>query len=125
MNRHLITAVAAAALLAGSAALAQPSPSPRSERAQVSETDLEAFADIYVDLQRVTDRFEAQIAAAQTDREAQEVRSQRLKESTATVVQHGWTPEKYKTVAAAINADPDVADKVLAMVDERSARPAE
>jgi uncharacterized protein HemX len=125
MERSSIALVAAAALALTTTAFAQS----RSERAppqlgqtqdvEVSDSDLAKFADIYVDLQETASKFEAQLAGAKSDEEAQEVQSRMQEESVAKVARHGWTPERYVSVGEAINANPELAEKTLAMIDDR------
>jgi hypothetical protein len=47
------------------------------------------------------------------------VQTQLETESLSTVAEHGWTPEKYNTVAQAISTDPDLAQKTLDIIGER------
>jgi len=125
MERPIVTVVAAAALAFAVGALAQQPadrgapPSQTQQGPQLSDSDLERFADIYVDLERTVDKFQPQLAAAKTDQEADEVHSRLQKESTATVAQHGWTPDRYVTVADTINADRALAEKALKLIADR------
>ena len=125
MERPIVSVVAAAALAFAASALAQQPvdrgapPSKTQQGPQLSDSDLERFADIYVDLERTVDKFQPQLAAAKTDEEADEVHSRMQKESTATVAQHGWTPERYLTVADTINADRTLAEKTLKLIADR------
>jgi uncharacterized protein DUF4168 len=125
MERSGIALLAATALALGSAALAQPGPDraapgvPQSQDVQVSDADLEKFADIYVDLQDTADEYETRLAQAKNESEAQELQSRMQKESVDKVAKRGWTPEHYVTVAQAINADPDLAQKALALIGKQ------
>jgi hypothetical protein len=125
MERPIVIVVATAVLgFAASALAQQPAdreapPTLASQAPKLSESDLAKFADIYVDLERTVDKFEPQLAAAKTDEEAREVHSRMEQESTATVAQHGWTPERYLSVGDAINADQTLAEKTLKLIAER------
>ena len=115
MDRRIIpTILAAAAVALGSSAFAQQVPAP-----QPSDTDLEQFADIYVDLQETKLKYDTQIANAATEQEAIDVRAQHEAESVATVAKHGWNPDKYNSVARAINADPALAERLIALLEQR------
>jgi len=124
-----IAIVAATALLAFAASAhaqreQQPAergapPSAAQPSAPVSDADLEKFADIYVDLEQTSDKYQSQIAAAKSEEEARDLQSRMREESTATVAQHGWTPERYVTVADAINADRSLAAKTLELISKR------
>lgn len=125
MERSGIALLAAAALALGSTALAQqgqPAPqrdapqAPQSQDVQVTDADIEKFADIYVDLQDTADEYESKLANVKNESEAQELQSKMQKESVDKVTKRGWTPEHYVTVAQAINADPQLAEKTLALI---------
>ena len=55
-------------------------------------------------------------APVKNESEAQELQSKMQKESVDKVTKRGWTPEHYVTVAQAINADPQLAEKTLALI---------
>jgi uncharacterized protein HemX len=125
MERSSIALVAAAALALSTTAFAQsrteraPPSLGQTQELKVSDADLAKFADIYVDLQETATKFEAELAGAKSDEEAQAVQSKMQQESVAKVAQHGWTPERYVSVGEAINSSPDLAEKTLALIDER------
>jgi hypothetical protein len=115
MDRRFIATIAAVAAIAlGSSAYAQQAPAP-----QPSDTELQQFADIYVDLQETAGKYEPQIANARTEQEAVDVRAKLQEESMATVTKHGWNADRYNTVARAVNADPELAEKLIALIEER------
>jgi hypothetical protein len=115
MDRRFIATIAAVAAIAlGSSAYAQQAPTP-----QPSDTELQQFADIYVDLQETAGKYEPQIANARTEQEAVDVRAKLQEESMATVTKHGWNADRYNTVARAVNADPELAEKLIALIEER------
>jgi uncharacterized protein HemX len=125
MERSSIALVAVAALAFTPGAFAQqrteraPAQPGQTQEVKLSDADLAKFADIYVDLQETASKFEAQLAGAKSDQEAQEVQSKMQQESVAKVAQHGWTPERYVSVGEAINANPELAEKTLALIDDR------
>ena len=41
-------------------------------------------------------------------------------ESVAKLERHGWTPERYVRVGEAINSDPQLTEKTLAMIAKRN-----
>jgi uncharacterized protein HemX len=127
MERPITAVVAALALglgLATSALAQRPAdreaPPTLTPNAQpLSDSDLEKFADIYVELEHTADKFQPQLAAAKTDAEAQDVQSRMQQESTAVVSKRGWTPERFVSVGDAINADQTLAEKTLKLIADR------
>ena len=125
MERSRIALIAAAALAFGPLALAQREadraepPLAQPLDLQLTDADLEKFADIYVDIQDTADAYEAQLTRVKDEAEAQELKSRMEKESIDKVTKRGWTPQFYVTVARTINADPELADKTLTLIAKR------
>ncbi len=140
---HSILAVAAAAL--ASAALAQnpappqpnPQPSPpepdpraapqpapapgaRESVPEVTESQLDTFTTIYVDLQELNREFQEELAEIQTEEEAVEVQARMQEASTEVIEDHDWTLDMYNQVATAINAQPEVLRQALELINEKS-----
>jgi len=97
----------------GTAGLAEPEAAD-----EVSDDDIETFAEIYVALERVARRYERAIAEADSEREAQEIQTRLQTDSLAILERHGWTPEKFNRVARILNARPDLAADALRRIDE-------
>jgi hypothetical protein len=126
MERSNIALIAVASLVLASGAIAQQ-PAPRAappagqaQEVQLSDADLEKFADIYVDLANTDAKFEDDLAGAQTEDEAREVQARMEEENVAKLVRHGWTPERYVSVVKAINSNPQLAEKTLAIIERRN-----
>jgi Domain of unknown function (DUF4168) len=125
MERSTIALIAAASFVLASGAMAQQ-PAPRgapqagqTQEIQLSDADLEKFADIYVDLLDTEAKFEEELAGAQTEDQARAVQTRMQQESVAKLARHGWTPERYVLVGETINSDAKLAEKTLAMIEER------
>jgi hypothetical protein len=125
MERLSIALLAIITLVFGSSALAQGQreraapPVGQGQNVQLSDADLEKFAEIYVDLSETAAKFEAELAQAKSEDDALKVQSRMQQESVAKVEQHGWTPERYVSVGDAINANPELAEKTLALIEDR------
>lgn len=131
MNKPLtlLSALAAAAGLAHAAIAQPPSPPPAeqppapslpTEQTDVSEQDLDTFANIYVELQSTAEEFESRMAGVESQEEAQELQMEMREESLNAIEAEGWSPEKYNQVAEAINSDPDLIEQTMALIDEKS-----
>ena len=118
MERSFVSLVAAA-LLALSTGVQAQAPEPNLPVTEVSDADLEKFADIYVALQETVSKYEAEMLAVESEDEARDIQVRAQKESVDTVAQHGWTPDEYVAVAQAINTDPQLADKTRRLIDSR------
>jgi hypothetical protein len=124
MERRLIALVAiisAATLGLSASVFAQEPAGPpvsREAPAQVSDAEIQTFADIYVDLQETANKYEAAMSGAKNEQEARNVQTRMQEESLATVARRGWTAERYLTVAEAINANPALLQKARRLIEK-------
>lgn|GEM_PF-6539097 len=99
--------------LPNAAALAEAEPLD-----DLTDDDIETFAEIYVALEREARRYERAIADAESEAEAQEIQARMQAESLAVLERHGWTPERFDRVARILNARPELAAEALRKIDE-------
>jgi hypothetical protein len=125
MERSIIALLAAASFMLASGSMAQQ-PAPRgappaaqTQEVELSDADLEKFADIYVDLLDTEAKFEEQLAGAQTEDQAREVQTRMQQESMAKLARHGWTAERYVLVGEAIKSDAELTEKTIALIEKR------
>jgi hypothetical protein len=124
MERSSIALIAAASFLLASGAMAQQ-PAPRgappaaqAQEVELSDADLEKFADIYVDLMDTQAKFEQQLEQVQTEDQARALQTRMQEESVAKLARHGWTAERYVLVGEAIKSDPDLTAKTVALIED-------
>jgi hypothetical protein len=87
---------------------------------QPSDADLKTFAEIYTELQEADTRFEHDIATARSPQEARAVADARHRASTAALTSHGWTRSKFDRVASAIDHNPALIERAIALFEEDS-----
>ena len=125
MERSIIALIAAASFaLASGGAAQQPTPrdppqAGQSQGIRVSDADLETFADIYVDLLDTEAKFEEELAGVETEEQARELQTRMQQESVAKLARRGWSAERYVLVGEAIQSDPQLTERTLAMIEER------
>jgi len=110
-----------AASLIGSSAVAQRSteqPATSARTTQVSDDDLQTFAEIYTALQHSKSQHEAMLASAQTEEEAGKVRASFEQETVATLSKHGWTTDKFNSFVTTINSDPALAERASKLIED-------
>jgi len=133
MRRTLAPLIAAAALASVPLLQAQepvpPAPPPAQPPAPdagqqaataVSDEELETFADIYIALEETLSQYEEELAAAESQEEAQETQNKLQQDAFDKIAEHGWTPDQYGRVVQAVNADPNLRQKAVALIEERS-----
>lgn len=142
MNVYVLTALCGLGLAAGSS-LAQenpppqqpPQPPPPQEReapppppsqtqpqqqVDVSDAEMQKFAEIYVDVQETRDELSSQLRETESQESAQEIQARMRDAITDTIEQHDWSVEKYNRVATAINNDPDMREEALERINDLS-----
>ena len=126
MERSTIALLAAASFVLASGALAQQ-PAPRgapppaqTQEVELSDADLEKFADIYVDLLDTEAKFEQELGGVQTEEQARELQTRMQQEGMAKLARHGWTAERYLLVGEAIQSDAQLTEKTIALIENRN-----
>jgi hypothetical protein len=113
----------ALALAAGSASLAQaqdPAPAaPPAEEAttEVSDADMQKFAEIYVNVEAKRVQVTEEMSASGETVPPEEAQGRLQQELVATIEQHGWSVDRYNRVATAISNDPAKRDKTLKIIN--------
>ena len=90
------------------------------EELELSDEEIETFAAIYVELRHTADKYEREIAAVESEQEAQEVQTRMQQESIDALERHGWTVEKFDRVAKAVNRSPELVERALRLIEKRS-----
>lgn len=126
MKGHVLCAIAGLGLVGASGLLfaqqepAQPPPAPSQPAADVSDADIEKFAEIYVDIEATRSEMSQEMAEVQDEQEAQELQARMHEEIVSTIEDHGWSLERYNEVANAISADPELRKQVIDLINETS-----
>jgi hypothetical protein len=125
MERTTLASIAAAAFALATVSTAQQ-PNPRGapqggqvQEIQLSDADLEKFAEIYVDLLVTEAKFEQELQRAATEEQTREVQARMQQEGATKLTRHGWTAERYVLVGQTIQSDPELTEKTLALIESR------
>jgi hypothetical protein len=94
--------------------------SPDEAPLEISDESIAAFAEIYVQLERIARKYERQIASADSMLEAQEIQAKLQRESLDALERRGWTPDRFDRFARALNSRPDLVEKTLRLIEEKS-----
>jgi len=119
----LLPTLCAFGLAAGTAALAQvqqpaPPPDPAEQQAtEVSDADMQKFAEIYVDVETTRAQLAEELNAADEPVAAEEAQVRLQEELVATIEEHGWSVDRYNRVATAISNDPEKRDKTVELIN--------
>jgi len=88
------------------------------EAEAVSSSELETFADIFVDIEKIASEYEMALAAVESEEEARELQARQQRETRDAIARHGWTEQQYEAVNETINASPELLERALALIDD-------
>lgn len=78
----------------------------------LSQQDLQTFATAAVEVQRISDDYQARFAAADTAEERQQIQQEATDKMAKAVEDKGMTVDQYNEVARTAQSDADVANQI-------------
>lgn len=125
LNARLVSASLAALLMAAgasqvSAQQANQAPAtqaaPAMQASEISDKKLEKFADSLGEIMEIRQDFTAKLEKTGDPSEAQQLQQQANEKMMNTVVENDLSIEEYNAINQAVQNDPKLRDKVVAMV---------
>lgn len=125
LNARLVSASLAALLIAAgasqvSAQQANQAPAtqaaPAMQASEISDKKLEKFADSLGEIMEIRQDFTAKLEKTGDPSEAQQLQQQANEKMMNTVVENDLSIEEYNAINQAVQNDPKLRDKVVAMV---------
>lgn len=100
----------------------QPQPQPQQQQptVDVSDADLDTFTSIYVEVQEISEDYDARMASAEDPQEAQQLQTEMREEILETISDEGWTQQQYSETARAINNDQELLEEAMALIQQKS-----
>jgi len=96
-----------------------PPPGPAEQPAvEVSEADMQKFAEIYVDVETTRVQVAEEMNATEKEVPPEEAQVRLQQELVATIEEHGWSVDRYNEVATAISNDPEKRDKTVELINK-------
>jgi hypothetical protein len=87
----------------------------------VSDNDLQAFAKVYIEVQKIKESHQADLKAAQEPEQVQKLEQKANSEITKAMEKQGFTPETYAQTLRTINSDKTLTQKALELVQKERA----
>jgi Domain of unknown function (DUF4168) len=113
----LVSISSAAPAWSGEAPPKQTSPA---EPSNVSDKDLRAFVKAYVEYQKIRQNYEPKMNSTRDEKEKQKIQREGDDKVRQALEQQGLTPQAYNRLFAAVNGNPQLRQKALALInDER------
>lgn len=125
LNARLVSASLAALLMAAGASqvVAQEAsqapatqPAPAMQAADISDKKLEKFADSLGEIMEIREDFTAKLEKTGDPAEAQQLQQEANEKMMNTVVENELSIEEYNAINQAVQNDPQLRDRVIAMV---------
>lgn len=122
--KPLLPSVCALALCAGSVAMAQaqqpalPDQPLQQQATDLSDSDMQKFAEIYVDIESARIRLADELEATEEPIQAKDAHLRLQEQLAATIEGHGWSVSQYNKVAMAINDDPEKRDRAVELINQ-------
>jgi hypothetical protein len=123
LMKLFLHSLCALVLANGGASLAQAqdaapaAPPAAQETTELSEADMQKFAEIYVDVETTRAQVTEEMSASEETVAAEEAQGRLQQELVATIERHGWTVDRYNRVANAISNDPAKRDKTVKIIN--------
>lgn len=112
--------LASAPVMAQSAAEQQQAPAqqaPAQQSESFSDNEVEKFAASYSGITEVRERFSAELQKADDAEEAHKIQQQANDEMVGVIESNDLTIQEYNAIAEAMQGDPELRERVLALLD--------
>jgi hypothetical protein len=96
---------------------ASPPVAMEQQATEVTDEELQKFAEIYVDVETTRIQLSEEMTQAESPEDAQAVQTRFEQELVGTIEEHGWTVDDYNRVATAISNDPEKREKAVELIN--------
>lgn len=97
----------------------QPMPQPAMP-SELSQRQIETFADAAIDVQRVQQDLDVQVQAAEDPAEIEQLQQQAQQLAREAVENHGLSVDEYTAIVAAANQDPQLYAMIVETMQQRA-----
>lgn len=98
----------------------QPPPPAQQQAVDVSDTQLQKFAQIYVDVADIRDSLSGDLNQAENQQEAQQIQTRMRDQIISVIEDHGWSLDQYNRIANTISNNPELRNEALQLIDNLS-----
>jgi predicted trehalose synthase len=122
---QLLAGIAGAAMFLGAGladvhAQQQPPAQPPAMPSELSQGQIETFADAAIEVQRVQQDFDAQVQAAENAEQIQQLQQQAQQDARAAIEDKGLTVDEYTAIVQAANQDPQLYAMIVETMQARA-----
>lgn len=101
----------------------QPPPPPQqapAATADVSDSEINKFAEIYVDVEKTRNELSQEMGGAESQEDAQQIQAKMREKIIAKIEEHGWSLDQYNRVATAISSDDEKREQAMEAIEQIS-----
>ncbi|KPP82269.1 MAG: hypothetical protein HLUCCA04_05915 [Oceanicaulis sp. HLUCCA04] len=132
MKKSFLTAILASTMLAagaaapaalaqeGGAAMQQPAPA---ESASVTDEQISSFITAAQGVNMIAQTYQPQLEAAEDEEAAMAIQQEAESQMLSAVEQSGLSVEEYNAIAAGLQSDPELAERVNAQAEAANGQP--
>jgi predicted secreted Zn-dependent protease len=110
---RVLAIVASLAALTSQSAAGQGAPVTN-----LTDDELETFAEAYVEVIRIAGEVEAALVGVQDAQQAQSIQANGQEQMAEVLDEHDLTTERYRSIGDALNQDDELRERFLVMLDE-------
>jgi hypothetical protein len=96
---------------------ASPKQTSPAEPTNVSDKDLRAFVKAYVDYQKIRQNYEPKMNNTRDEKEKQKIQREGDDKVKQALEKQGLTPQAYNRLFVAVNGNPQLRQKALALIN--------
>jgi hypothetical protein len=98
----------------------QPMPQQPAMPSELSQRQIETFADAAIDVQRVQQDFDVQVQAAENPAEIEQLQQQAVQQARQAVENHGLSVDEYTAIVQAANQNPQLYAMIVETMQQRA-----
>lgn len=109
-------------MASGAAAHGDRQQQPQAQPTEVEDSDLRSYVQAALEVESINRQYLPELEAAETAEDQQSVRQIANQEMIAAIRDNGLSLEEYNAISAATRSQPEVAERVRALVEEMRGR---
>ena len=117
-----VGAILVAAFLILSFAKQGPAQESPKQQLNVSETQLKAFAKVYVEVERIRQAYEPRLKEAKNPEEGKQIQTEAVSKMQGALTKEGLTEESYRQIFEVARADKGFRKKLIEFINEERER---
>ena len=91
---------------------------PHKQQSKIDPIQLQSFARVYVEFEKIRDTYEPRLSKAQGDQEAQVIQKEAGAKIDEALAKEGLSREIYSQIINTLNTDSELRAKAMQLIDE-------